>query len=76
MGEQNVTDYRNNRDDEIYQLVSFLTKVRAAKDVLRVVWPEEGLGSNLLKTIMFSLTKLDEILSDKYEELYERGSDE
>ncbi len=67
-----MSEQPNNRDDEIYHVVSLVTKVRAAKEILRGTGSEESIKSNLLQTVMFSLTKLDEMLSDRYEELYQR----
>jgi hypothetical protein len=61
---------RDDRDDQIYKIVSLVTKVRAAKEILRGTGSEESIESHLLQMVMFSLTKLDEILSDRYEELY------
>jgi hypothetical protein len=61
---------RDDRDDQIYKIVSLVTKVRAAKEILRGAGSEESIESGFLQMVMFSLTKLDEILSDRYEELY------
>jgi|LakMenEpi02Jun12_1017388.scaffolds.fasta_scaffold53522_1 hypothetical protein len=61
---------RDDRDDQIYKIVSLVTKVRAAKEILRGTGSEESIESQVLQMVMFSLTKLDEILSDRYEELY------
>jgi hypothetical protein len=71
-----MSEQPNNRDDEMYHVVSLATKVRAAKEILRSTGSEESIESHLLQAIKFSLTKLDEILSDRYEELYQRKNNE
>lgn len=67
-----MSEQPNSRIDEIYHVVSLVTKVRAAKEILRGTGSEDSTESQLLQTVKFSLTNLDEILSDKYEKIYQR----
>lgn len=67
-----MSEQLSNRDDQIYSVVALATKVRAAKEILRGTGSEDNTESQLLQTVKFSLTKLDEILSDKYEKIYQR----
>ena len=71
-----MTEQPNNRDDQFYSVISLVTKVRAAKDILRGTGSEDSIESHLLQAVMYSLTKLDEILSDRYEELYQGKTNE
>lgn len=67
-----MSEQPSNRDDQIYSVVALATKVRAVKEILRGTGSEDNIESQLLQTVKFSLTKLDEILSDKYEKIYQR----
>lgn len=71
-----MSEQPNSRIDEIYHVVSLVTKVRAAKEILRGTGSEDNTESQLLQTVKFSLTKLDEILSDKYEQIYQRENND
>lgn len=71
-----MSEQFNNLNDEIYHVVSLVTKVRAVKEILRSTGSEDNTESELLQTVKFSLTKLDEILSDKYEQIYQRKNND
>lgn len=72
MGGEKVNEQPDSRDDEVYHVISLVTKVRAVKEILRGTGSEDNRESELLQAVKYSLTKLEDVLSDKYEKLYQR----
>ena len=66
-----MSEQPNNCDDEIYHVISLVTKVRAVKEILRGTGSEDKTESELLQAVKLLLTKLEDILADKYEKLYQ-----